>query len=426
MALLFLFLLMVLLNADQMALSPNIALVEKEFGITDAQIGLVASSFTIVGALVSLLWGYLSDRHNRKMLLIFSILVGEIPCLLTAFSRSFGELFLWRTLTGIGVGASFPIVYSMLGDMFDQVKRAKAVAWIASSMSVGSVLGLAIAGFLGPRFGWRVPFIVVSVPNVALALVALFVLKEPARGAYEKGIGELVQAGYAYPKLPKPEDYLKLVSVKTNLLLFLQGIAGTVPWGAIPYFLVEFFRRERGLSVEMGTVVFLVFGLGNVFGIVVGGLCGSALYKKSKAAVPIFCSLTTAFGVYLTVLTLDYRGGLLILCLLGFLASFVASLTGPNVKFMLLNVNEPQDRGRIFSIFNLTDSLGTGIGKFAGGMMSVAFGSLAMALKLSAYFWLICAALLFALAFFFSRDVENLEANMERLAVASGKVGESQ
>jgi predicted PurR-regulated permease PerM len=83
---------------------------------------------------------------------------------------------------------------------------------------------------------------------------------------------------------------------------------------------------------------------------------------------------------------------------------------------MLLNVNEPQERGRIFSIFNLTDSLGTGFGKFAGGVMSVALGSLGAALKVSAYFWLICAVLLFVLVFYFTRDVERLQKSMMKLA----------
>jgi len=415
-AVLFILILMVLLNADQMVMSPNIGAIEQEFNITDAQIGLVASSFTVIGALVSLVWGYLADKYNRKNLLIYSILVGEIPCLMSAFSGSYGELFFWRALTGIGVGASFPIVYSMIGDMFDEVKRGKIVALISSAISIGSVLGMIVGGFLGPRYGWRVPFIVVSVPNIVLAILSVFVLKEPKRGAFEKGIGELVQSGYTYPKAPEISDYAKLVKVKTNLLLFFQGIAGTIPWGAIPYFLVEFFRRERGLSVETATLVFLVFGLGNIVGIILGGLWGASIYVKSRPFLPLFCSITTALGTFFTVMTLDYMGSLLVLMLLGFVASFTASLTGPNVKFMLLNVNEPQERGRIFSIFNLTDSLGTGFGKFAGGVMSVTLGSLGAALKVSAYFWLICAVLLFVLVFYFAKDVEKLQKTMIELA----------
>ncbi|MEN3008512.1 MFS transporter [Pseudothermotoga sp.] len=417
---LFIVLLIVLLNADQMVMSPNIGAIEKDFNVDDAQIGLVGAVFTVVGAVVSLAWGYFADKYSRKRLLIYSILVGEIPCFMTAFSTSFSQLFFWRVLTGIGVGASFPIVFSLIGDMFDEVNRAKVAALMGAAISVGNILGMIVGGFVGPSFGWRLPFVLVSLPNVVLAFIALFVIKEPPRGAFEKGIGELVRAGYAYPKAPRFEDYAKLVSVKTNLLLFLQGIAGTIPWGAIPYFLVEFFRRERGLSVETATIIFLVFGVGNILGTIVGGWLGAFLYKRSKPLVPIFCSLTTALGVWLTVLTFDYsdvaNSGLYVLMILGLLASLTDSLTGPNVKMMLLNVNEPQDRGRIFSIFNLTDSLGTGIGRWIGGLLSVSFGSLAAAMKVSAYFWLICSLFLFLLTFKFSRDVDSLESRMIALA----------
>ncbi|HBT26235.1 MULTISPECIES: MFS transporter [Pseudothermotoga] len=413
--------LLILLNADQMVMSPTIGMIEEEFGVSDAQIGLVGAIFTVIGALISLVWGYLADKFNRKNLLLYSVLVGEIPCLMTAFSGSFSQLFLWRALTGIGVGASFPIVYSLVADMFDEVSRGKIVAFLTSAISIGNILGMVIGGFVGPSFGWRIPFVIVSLPNVFLTIAAFFVLKEPKRGAFEKGIGELVRAGYTYPKIPKFRDYAKLVTIKTNLFLFLQGILGTVPWGAIPYFLVEYFRRERGLSVEIATIVFLVFGLGNILGTVVGGWIGTKLYKRSRSILPVFCGISTAAGVLLTIITIDYHatgpGGLFVLGTLGLFAAMTDSITGPNVKFMLINVNEPQDRGRIFSIFNLTDSLGTGVGRWIGGALSIVFGSLGIAMKISAYFWFGCTVFLMILSIYFSKDVQSLENKM----IALGK-----
>ncbi len=55
---------MVFLNADQMVMSPNIGEIEAEFAITKADIGLIQGSFTIVGALVSLAWGFLADKYK--------------------------------------------------------------------------------------------------------------------------------------------------------------------------------------------------------------------------------------------------------------------------------------------------------------------------------------------------------------------------
>lgn len=114
--LLLLILILIGLNADQMVISPNISLIEKELRINDAQIGYIASSFTIIGAILSLLWGYLSDKYQRRKLMFWAIFVGEIPCFLSAFAQNYGELFFLRALTGIGklVGGSLSMV---LGSM---------------------------------------------------------------------------------------------------------------------------------------------------------------------------------------------------------------------------------------------------------------------------------------------------------------------
>ncbi len=415
---LFLTVLLIFLNADQMVMAPNIGLIEAEFGVNDAQIGLVASVFTVLGALISLLWGYLADKYNRKNLLVFSILVGEIPCLMTAFAGSYGALFFWRAMTGIGVGASFPIAYSYIGDMFEGKKRGNMVAILSISVSIGSIVGMVIGGFLGESAGWRLPFILVSAPNIVLGACAYFFLKEPKRGAYEEGLGEKVRQGYTYKKRIELKDYLQLFTIKTNLLLFLQGILGTVPWGAIPYFLVEFFKRERNLDAGIATIVFIFFGLGSVAGILFGGWLGQRLYNRKKSLVPLFCAVTTLLGVFLTVWVFDHDvtapAGVVILVLLGFIAAFFDSTTGPCVKTMLLNVNEPYNRGRLFSIFNLTDSLGTGIGKFVGGSLSAALGSLGAAMKVSAYFWLGCSVFLFILIRYFAEDVRRLDEKMKQ------------
>ncbi|MGB9795426.1 MFS transporter [Fervidobacterium riparium] len=422
----FLFLLLVILNADQMVMSPVIGMIEKEFKVTDSHIGLVGGVFSIVGALVSLVWGYLSDRYNRKALLVASILVGEIPCLLSAISGTFGQLFFWRVLTGIGIGASFPISYSLVGDMFGHKERGKVVSILGLASTVGGIVGMLVAGYSAGIFGWRIPFILVSAPNLIIIPLIINYLEEPKRGSHEEGF---VESSAEYVANVKLSDYAQLVRVKTNLLLFLQGIAGTVPWGAIPYFMIEFFRREKMMDLNQATTMFLLFALGSIAGNIIGGFVGEKVYQKSKRLVPLLSAITTILGVFFTVLVFRYPyfptglGAFLTFGLLGFIAAAMDSYTGPNVKMMLLNVNEPKDRGRIFSIFNLTDSVGTGIGRFFGGSMSVALGTLGAALEVSAYFWFICGFLLMLSAWYFDKEVEVLNDKMRKLAAeASGEV----
>ncbi|HTX73469.1 MAG TPA: MFS transporter [Rectinemataceae bacterium] len=406
-----------LLNADQNLINSNLGMIEAEFGVNDAAIGLMSGLFTILGAAVSLAAGYLSDKGSRKRLFLISVLLSEVPCLLTAFSATWGQFFLFRILTGFGVGASFPIIFSMLGDMYGEKRRASAVAWMTTVMGIGQILGQVVSGYLSPAIGWRPPFVVVSLPTLlALGLFAALV-KEPQRGAAESSIESLVASGLAYPRTIRVSDYLRLFTTKTNLLLFIQGILGTIPWGAIPLFLVKFLNENKGLSEAGANTAFLLFAAGNIVGTILGGLAGGAVFRRAARSLPRFCAWTTVLGTGITVYLFAFvpSGNLPVTLLLGFLAAFFVSMTGPNMRTMLLDVNVPENRGAIFSVFNLTDSLGTGLGKFVGGLLSVSFG-LGVAITSSAAFWIPCAVVLWIAGVFFAKDIAAVHAAMENVA----------
>ncbi len=416
-----LLLMMVLLNADQMVIAPNIAEVEKEFGITTREIGLIQGTFTIVGALVSLVWGYMSDRFSRRKLMLFSVLIGEIPCFLSAFVQTYPQLFITRAFTGIGVGALFPLVFSYAADVFKEKERAKVNAFLSTAISLGAIVGMVVAGFTGTAFGWRLPFILVSVPNVFLVILFYLVSKEPKRGASEVAVGDLVAEGYTYIGRVRLSDYKDIFRIKTNLVLFIQGILGTIPWGAIPYYLVNFLETSKGLTKETATLVFIFFGVGNVLGIFFGGLIGGYLYKKKASYMPLFSSITTAIGTFIALAALNFPpvtgvGSFAMLSALGALAAATASMTGPNVKTMVMNTNEPENRGRIFSVFNLTDSLGIGFGQFFAGVVAASIGSVGAALNISALFWLPCSAVLLIAVKSLPKDRHVLRNKMKRRA----------
>jgi len=405
------------LNADSLVLSPNIDAIETEFSVTDTDIGNISMLFAVVGAVVSLAWGYFADRGSRKFLFVLSIVIGELPCALTALATSYTQFFWLRVLTGIGVGASFPIAFSLVADLFDERERGRASSFVAAAIGLGTVVGSVVGGYGGAVWGWRLPFFVVAAPNFVLALLFWLTVKEPQRGMSEEGLRDLVDQGYVYPRTIRLSDYRRLFTIRTNLLLFLQGIAGCVPWGAIPLFLVAYLQRVRGFDTGSATTVFLVFGLGNILGIIVGGLVGGALYRRSPAAVPIFSGLTTIVGAVMAVLVFEapWAQGYWVMVILGLATALVASLTGPNVKMMLMNVNVPENRAAIFSVFNLTDSVGTGIGRSIGGWLSSLY-TIGPAMTVSSLFWIPCGLLLLLVALCFPRDAENLRADMRALA----------
>lgn len=405
------------LNADQNVMNSTLVLIEKEFSVNDAAIGLMSGLFTILGAVVSIIWGYLTDKRNRKLLFVYSILLGQIPCLLTAFVQNYQQFFILRILTGIGVGVSFPTIFSLIGDMYGEKERASAVTWMVTVIGLGQIIGQLLGGYLGPALGWRFPFIVSALPGLVVLPFFSFFVTEPKRGATEESLKALFDSGAVYSRTMKLSDYANLVRVPTNLYLFVQGLVGTIPWGAIPLFLVKFLSEDRGFTIQEATTVFLFFGIGTTLGTIFGGLWGGALFKRKASYLPLLCSITTFAGalVGMLIFILPLGKNLLLTLGLGILASFIASVTNPNVKTMLLDVNVPENRGSIFSIFNLTDSVGTGLGKLVGGLLSVAIG-MGAALSISAAMWIPCALLLVVISYIFSGDIRKMQEKLQSAA----------
>lgn len=416
-----LFFMFIILRADQMVMSPLIPDIQNEFAIGDYEIGLIGSAFTLVAAIVTLFWGYLSDKYSRKWLLVSAVLVGEIPCLLTAFARSYEELLILRIFTGVGIGGLVPVAFSMLGDLFTEKQRPRAQAWYQAMGAVGTLVGMVAAGFIGPALGWRVPFIIVSLPNFFFILAIIFGGAEPQRGAGELAVKDLVLGGKEYTRTLRVKDYLRMIVVPSNVWLFLQGIPGTVAWGVIPYYLVTFYTRYKGLSTEAATILLLILGLGVIVGNLLGGILGNRLYLKNRRYLPVFCGLSQLVGVVPLIATLAWPapaefslGAIAAPALLGLVGAALIGTAGPNVQAMLINVNLPEHRGGISSIFNLTDSIGAGFGPYIGGLISASFG-LDFAMRVSVLFWIPCGILFFVLALTLPRDTERVHQAMEEV-----------
>ncbi len=416
----------IFLIADTMLIAPNIKLIMEDFGKTEAQIGLISTVFIFLGAGIALVWGYFADRYTRKKLVVATIILGEIPCLLTGYVRSYDELLYVRALTGLGVGGIFPLIYSMLGDLVSDRERSSAAAWIGLAEGLGMAGGMLLAGNLGGTTftllgssGWRLPFVLAALPNFALVPLFWFTCREPARGAGEKSIQEAIAKGLEYMRRIKLKDYAGIFTNRTNIHFILQGIPGTIGWGVLPYWTVTFFVNERNLSIPMATNLSLVVGAGMVLGSFIGGLLGNWLHSKDKRYLPLFCGFTTLIGLSFFFVMFHYPmpenpvvSDIFAILPSGVVAGFFITLTNVNTRTMVLNVNPPENRGAMMSVAAMTDNLGKGAGPLLGGLMIGHFGYL-MTMDLANSCWILCALIfIFLMAGRYPKDVKKLDELM--------------
>lgn len=416
------------LFADQNLMAPNLTMIGDEFGFTPEQRdvklgGHIALVFWMCGGIITLAIGPLTDRASRKWLLGGVVLVGEIPCLLTGFAETYDQLFWLRAATGIGVGGAIPLVYSLIGDYFPPHQRAKAAAFVGLAMGLGIAVGQGVAGHIGESLGdWRLPFILVALPSFPLGLLFLFTIEEPERGRAEASLGDLVESGHSVGGKLSLETYRNLFRIRSNLLVFLQGAFGTVPWGVFFVYLNDYYAQDKGYGVAAATNLVLAIGAATLVGGFLGGLIGNRLYNRHPRYMPMFCGISTLLGVIPTALLINWPDqsgvedpSILGPLLIGLLCGVTVSMTSPNVRTMLLNINAPTTRGSIFSLYNLADDLGRGLGPFAISAMILVMGR-QWAFNAANLLWVICGVLLLVLIRAFPRDEAALEAEMAREA----------
>lgn len=300
------------LFGDQNLTSSNLQRIGADFGMPDKEqylfwIGSVVSiCFFVIGGAVSIFAGVLTDQWDRKKLLLLTVIIGELPCLLTAFAPNYTWFLIFRTLTGIGLGGIFPIIFSLLGDYFKQENRSTAAAWLGLAMGLGIAVGQVLSGALAHSqilgmTGWRASFVIMAAPAFPLALLYAVIGTTPRRGGAEAVLAE------DEPKhTVTMQDFKRVFSTKTNVLAILQGIPGCVPWGLLFTYMVNFYEQSKGFHVQQANLLVISFGGFAILGAFLGGFVGKFIYNKSKRMLPIFCFAVIVVGCVPTLFMVNF------------------------------------------------------------------------------------------------------------------------
>ena len=171
-------------------MAPNLTEIAAEFGFDDEERdrklgGEIALAFFLLGAPASMVIGYLADSSDRSVVFAWTVFIGEGACFLTYWVTTYQQLYICRAVTGFSVGGAVPLIYSVLGDFFGASDRHFVSALVSFGTGAGIAVGQSVAGILGPLYGWRLPFLVVSIPALITAALVLFTVPDPERGAME-------------------------------------------------------------------------------------------------------------------------------------------------------------------------------------------------------------------------------------------------
>jgi MFS family permease len=173
-------------QADRQIFGVTLPLIRAEFHLTDQQMGLVATTFSIVFGLLVPIAGLAGDIFKRRDVVVLSLLIFSIGTLLTGTSSSFLFLLLFRGVaTGAGEAFYAPAANSLIADHHVET-RARALSIHQTANYTGVVLGSLFAGWVADQHGWRAAFATFGVAGLVWAGVILW----RARGHAKVAVAE--------------------------------------------------------------------------------------------------------------------------------------------------------------------------------------------------------------------------------------------
>ena len=159
---------------DIMLLSFVMPALSKDLGLTPVQIGL-AFSISFLGMFGGALsGGILADMFGRLKIFKVTLLTFSFATFFTGFVNNYEMLLVLRFLTGLGLGAEQPVVFTYNSEMMPSEYRGRLNGLTEALWGGGVLVAAGVALLLVPTFGWRSAFFAGVIP----ALLVWFLRKD--------------------------------------------------------------------------------------------------------------------------------------------------------------------------------------------------------------------------------------------------------
>jgi DHA1 family multidrug resistance protein-like MFS transporter len=141
--------------SSTMAKNPALPLFIRSMGVSLSDVGYIAAASTVVGILVSLPAGILSDIvGRRRVILVAAVVFATAPFLYLLVTVPW-ELAMVRVYHGLATAILGPVAMAAVADTFEK-GRGERMAWYSSATMVGRFLAPLVGGLLifGDNFRW--------------------------------------------------------------------------------------------------------------------------------------------------------------------------------------------------------------------------------------------------------------------------------
>lgn len=240
-----------------------------DFGVSDAQAGMIVSIYAWTVAIISLpIMLVLRKMQYRKMLLM-TVVVFAFFQTLSGLSSNYWMLLISR----LGVAIAHSVFWSIAAPLAVKVLSPEhekvALSTVAAGTSIAMVLGIPLGRIVGLALGWRMSFITIAIVSV-VALILLF------------AVFPKIENPGTFTLKRMPDIFRNKVLVGSYILVALFVAGHYTGYSYIEPFLTQI----GGFTDSMITVTLSIFGM--------AGICGSIVFAKTRGDKNRFRFMVTA------------------------------------------------------------------------------------------------------------------------------------
>ena len=340
---------------------PFIPFYIREIGVTDEKLvpvwaGILGAASSLTMTIFSPIWGWLSDRYGRKLMVERAMFAGAVITMAMGMIGNVYQLLILRLLSGAFTGTISASI-SLVSSVLPGAKLGFGLGLMQVAVFLGMSLGPWIGGMIADIVGYRLTFIA---GGVILLVGGFLVLMGAKENFIRPSAVSLKRSGSMRTLLALPG----FVSLMAVFLLFNFSIHIAIP--ILPLFIEEVGNLKTRVASTTGLLFAVTGATASISAVSIGYLSD----RKGHKRVLIVNLFITGLMWVAHALARNIHQLLVIRILFG----FAAGGNLPTMNALVGKLTPKESYGKAYGLMASMTSLGMTLGPLAGGIMASYMG----------------------------------------------------
>jgi len=344
-----LFLINLIISISFAMITTTMSLYVTGLGYTAVVAGTVVGVFSIATLCMRFFSGLLSDRLNRKLLLLLTLGGTCVAMFGYGLTEDIPSLMVMRALHGISFAVSSTLTMALVAQTIPSSKMAQGMGYFAVGQTIALAVSPGLGMWLAAGYGFQVTFLVAAVIQIAAALMAVI------------AVPKQTQAKTVVHKL-QLSSFIAREALPFALLAIAVSGASGIEMSFAPLRAKELGMANIGWYFTLGAVTLFVSRI------------GSGWFADRNARTATIAGFAAIILFYVTMGAATAQSAVLMFVLAAIFKALGQGSVQPLLQASCLKSVDASRQGSASCTYYLGADIGQAIAPIFGGGMVSAFG----------------------------------------------------